>query len=107
MIMPFIDEGRAGDGNDLISMMWRDGPSLLDRWNANDVLVNVRIMFFATHAIANAFHVLLAHADLAAALRTSEEQKVANFVEEVLRLFGPAQFRTRGRRRPLSCRARL
>jgi cytochrome P450 len=100
LMLPYVEERRSGDGDDLISMLWRDGPRLLDGWGVRDVLANARMMYqggaeTATHAISDAMFLLLRHPELREQIRTGAEHAAACFVEEVIRLFGPVHFRSR------------
>ncbi len=99
-LMPFVEARRAGEGNDMISRLWRDGPSIRPDWGVEDVVTNVRHLFFAgsettAHTLSNIFYVLLTRPDIKERVRAAGDQGIANFVEEVLRLYGPVQFRTR------------
>jgi len=99
MLLPTIRERRAGDGDDPISIAWREGPELLPNWSEADVLGMVQTMFLAgthttSHAIANAADLLLTRPETAAQVRADESLEAA-FVEESLRLLGPAHFRMR------------
>lgn len=104
VLMPFVEARRnattAGDEADMITRLWRDGPTLRDDWNVEDVVTNVRHLFFAgsettVHTLANAFYVLLTQPELQNEIRAMGDKGVANFTEEVLRLYGPVQFRIR------------
>ena len=100
ILMPFVDARRSGDGDDMISRLWRDGPSIRPDWGVEDVVTNVRHLFFAgsettAHTLSNAFYILLTHPDMKEQIRAAGEQGIPNFVEEILRLYGPVQFRTR------------
>jgi cytochrome P450 len=99
MLLPVIRERRDGEGEDPISIAWREGPDLLPNWSEADVLGMVQTMFLAgthttSHAIANAAQLLLTRPEIAAQIRADESLESA-FVEESLRLLGPAHFRMR------------
>jgi cytochrome P450 len=99
LMLPYVEERASGEGTDVISMLWRDGPRLLDDWGTADVLANARMMYqggaeTATHAIAGAMFVLLGQPELREEVR-SGEQAASRFVEEVIRLYGPVHFRSR------------
>lgn len=104
VLMPFVEARRgsngAGDGNDMISRLWRDGPTLRPDWNTEDVVTNVRHLFFAgsettVHTLASAFYVMLTQPEIMAQVRAGGDKAIANFTEEILRLYGPVQFRSR------------
>jgi cytochrome P450 len=100
LLMPVIRARQAGTGDDLISRMWREGPSLLPDWDEIDMRANVRILFFGgsdttTHVLANAFHLLLTRPELQTRLREGGREAVNRFVEEALRMYGAIHFRPR------------
>jgi cytochrome P450 len=100
LLMPFIIERRGGDGDDLISRLWRGGAEALDGWDEIDMRANVRIIFFGgsdttTHVLANAFYVLMTDRQLAASVRDGGPEAISRFVEEALRLYGAIHFRPR------------
>jgi cytochrome P450 len=100
MISPFILARQSGEGDDLISKFWRDGPKLLDDWNLSDVMANARLMLQAgsdttTYATSNAAYLMLTRAGFARRLREADEAVRAAFVEEMLRLHGPVHLRSR------------
>ena len=100
MITPYIMARKSGDGDDLISKFWRDGPRLLDDWNLSDVMANTRLMLQAgsdttTYATSNAAYLMLTRGGLMEQLRSADEARLTTFVEEVLRLHGPVHLRSR------------
>ena len=100
VLMPFVEARRSGEGNDMISRLWRDGPTLRPDWGVEDVVTNVRHLFFAgsettAHTLSNAFYILLTQPQLKNQICAAGEHGIPNFVEEILRLYGPVQFRTR------------
>ncbi|AMK25623.1 cytochrome P450 [Sphingobium sp. TKS] len=102
-IMPIIEARKEGAGDDLISRMWREGPEIIRDFTAEDVYANVRELFLAgtdttAIAIANAVYRLVKDADTRQALIEGGPDKIATFVEEVLRLYGAVQFRFRSAR---------
>jgi cytochrome P450 len=99
MLLPYVRERRGGDGSDLISVAWRQGPDLFPDWSETDVLGMIQTMFLAgghttTGGITNAAQLLLTRPEIAAQIRADESLEPA-FVEESLRLLGPAQMRAR------------
>jgi cytochrome P450 len=100
LLMPYIRERRGGDGEDLISRLWRGGAEALDGWDEIDMRANVRIIFFGgsdttTHVLANSFYVLMTDRELAASVRAGGAETIGRFVEEALRLYGAIHFRPR------------
>jgi len=101
LIMPFVRERRAGTGEDLISLLWRDAPDLFDPgWDENAICDNVIVMWEGgTHslatAIGNALHLLASRPDLQEQLRAGGPDAAKAFVEEALRLYGPTVYNGR------------
>lgn len=99
-LRPIIEERRHGKGTDFVSRLWVGGPRIFEDWNAIDTLDSCRRLLFAgsdttTHAIANAFHLLLTDPELRAKVRPDDPGVISRFVDEVLRLNGSIQFRPR------------
>ncbi|MBM3346696.1 MAG: cytochrome P450, partial [Betaproteobacteria bacterium] len=101
-------ERSAGTGDDLISMIWRGGRELYGEFSDTDVFAEVRTMFFAgsdttTHAISNAFYLLLSNLDwlervrndLAGGENRGGDREFTAFIEEALRIYGAIHFRVR------------
>jgi cytochrome P450 len=100
MLLPFIRARRETLGMDLISRVWSAWPESLGEPGDDDVMAVGRELFLAgaeatTHAISNAFYLLLSDADLMARVRANRQQMVPQVVEESLRLFGAVHYRYR------------
>jgi cytochrome P450 len=100
LLTPFVRARRAGTGDDFISLLWRDGPSLFPDWGERDVLTLARAAVeggtdTTRHGTMNALYLMLGDPALADQLRAGGEAAVARFVEESLRLFPPFVFRPR------------
>lgn len=100
ILSPLVHARRDGVGTDFISRLWAGGNRVFDDWNDLDTLDACRRLLFAgvdttTHAIANAFHMLLTDADVMAKVGTGDAGLRGRFVEEVFRLNGSVQFRPR------------
>jgi cytochrome P450 len=100
LLMPLIREHEAGEGDDVVSSMWREGRRLLPDWDEIDMRANVRILFFGgadttTHTLANSLHTLMTRPDLADAVRGGDAKTLERFCEEMLRLYGAIHFRPR------------
>lgn len=100
MIEPFVEARRDGAGDDLISMMWREGKEALPDFGMTDARAAVRVMVqtgsdTATYAMTNALYLLLKHPEIRAQLRAGGEPAVSRFVEESIRLHGTVHFRSR------------
>lgn len=100
ILVPTIEQRRAGDGTDFISRLWEGGRKLYGDWNEIDTLDSCRRLLFAgsdttTHAIANAFRILLTDAEVRRQVQADPAGTMANLCEETLRLFGSVHFRIR------------
>ncbi|WP_052068096.1 cytochrome P450 [Rhodococcoides fascians] len=100
ILMPHVEERKSAQGNDLLSLLWRDGAEILDDWNETDVVGHIRNMFLggtdtSTLAITNALYLLLRDPELKARIADGDADLMARFVEESLRLYGPVHFRPR------------
>lgn len=100
ILRPIVRERRGGTGDDMISRLWAGGPGIFADWNEVDTLDACRRLLFAgidttTHALANAFYMLLSDETLMRRVREGGRPAVERFVEEALRLNGTVQFRSR------------
>lgn len=100
ILRPLVEARRDGSGRDFISRLWAGGKVVFDDWNDLDTLDACRRLLFAgidttTHAICNAFHMLLSDDALRAAVTSGDTAILDRFVEEVFRLNGSVQFRPR------------
>jgi len=97
---PFLQERRDGTGDDLISQLWHDGPEMLDGWNIEDVYIQLSSLFLGgshttTLALSNAFYLLLNDDALMQDVRTADDARLYNFVDQALRVLPPLHWRTR------------
>lgn len=100
LLRPVVRRRKTERGEDMISRLWEGGPNIFADWNEVDTLDSCRRLLFAgidttTHAMANAFHMLLTDAALMARVRAGGRDAVERFTEEALRLNGTVQFRSR------------
>jgi cytochrome P450 len=100
MLEPIVLSRKAGDGDDFISMIWRDSPGLFgDDWERHAVsLAGVTFESAAQttqYSTANGVYMLLKYPELADELREGGNKLLSAFVEESLRLYGPVLFRLR------------
>jgi cytochrome P450 len=106
MVWPSVHAKRGGDGDDFISMMWRDANSLFGEGDAHeeDIAYNVINAFIAGGSVANGannmLYLVLANPEIHAELRAGDEL-IDNFVEEGLRLYSPGEYRPRRARHDL------
>ena len=100
MLAPYLISRQGGEGPDLISQLWANGPKLIEGWNMADMRANTRLMMQAgadttTYATKNAIYLLTTRPELREKLAGADDATIANFVEELLRLYGPVHFRSR------------
>lgn len=97
LLMPFLDARRSGEGDDLISRLWRATPDLIDgEINDDAMYANLTTMFEAgvgtgAGAIGDVLYVLMKFPDYQERLR-EDPSLVPNFVEEALRLMMPGSY---------------
>jgi cytochrome P450 len=100
LLRPIVRERREKRGQDMVSRLWDGGPSIFPDWGESDTLDACRRLLFAgvdttTHALANAFYMLLSDTSLFTQVREGGQGAVEHFIEEALRLNGTVQFRSR------------
>lgn len=100
ILAPLVRERSQGTGDDFISKLWAGGHVIFEDWNEVDTLDACRRLLFAgvdttTHAINNAFYLLLTDEALRRQVAQGTPEIVDRFVEEVFRLDGSVQFRPR------------
>ncbi len=100
ILRPIVAARRGSDGQDMISRLWAGGPAIFADWNEVDSLDACRRLLFAgidttTHAMANAWYMLLTDDTLMKQVREGGRPAVERFAEEALRLNGTVQFRSR------------
>jgi cytochrome P450 len=97
MVLPYIEARRHGNGDDLISRVWREGEGLLDQWGLPEVMSTLGAFLFAgtdttVHSTANAFYLLLNDSELLQRVRSGDDETYVQFVDEALRLHGVVHF---------------
>jgi cytochrome P450 len=99
ILMPIIRSRKHSDGDDFISRLWQEGPSLLDNWNETDVLAQARVMLNAgshstSHLVSNCMYVYLTRPEVREAL-IGDPTLIGAFVEETIRYVGVIHFHVR------------
>jgi hypothetical protein len=97
LLMPYLDERRSGEGEDLISKLWRATPDLIDgEINDDAMYANLTTLFEAgvgtgAGAIGDVLYVLMKFPDYQRRLR-DDPSLVPAFVEEAVRLMMPGSY---------------
>ena len=97
LLMPYVTARQSGEGQDLVSRLWRDAPDLYDgEITAETVYAGVMSLFQAgvgtsAGAITDALYVLAKRPEWQDRLREDVEL-IPNFVEEALRLTCPGLY---------------
>jgi cytochrome P450 len=99
-LRPYAERGPLPDGDDIITMLWNDGPEIFPDWSVDDVLAGIITSFFAgSHTTAsganNGIHMLLTSPELRAQIRSGGEDAMERFVDEALRIAGVGHFMQR------------
>ncbi len=106
LLLPAIRSRRTAPREDLVSDLWRDGPSILDDWTESTMLDQAKTLFPAgghttANYLCNAIFLTLSDPALVATAR-DEPARVGRLVEEALRLQGPIHIRVREARQDVS-----
>ncbi|MCW3066596.1 MAG: hypothetical protein JWN32_3768, partial [Solirubrobacterales bacterium] len=103
LLLPYVRERRAGEGNDFISLVWRDADQIFGP-DSNYTEVDVAAIAQASAAAgtdttsattASGLYLLMTNPGLQDRLRAGGKEAIEIFVEEALRLQGPVQFLAR------------
>jgi cytochrome P450 len=100
IVRPYVLARRSGEGDDFISLVWRDAAHLYGPdYDETDVIATINVAFAGgsgtTAATTSAaLHHLMEHPELQDELR-SHAAAIPLFVEEILRLYGPTPYRQR------------
>jgi cytochrome P450 len=100
ILTPFVRERAKNPSDDLISVLWSEGPKLLPNWSERDVLDQCKTLFPAggettAYLIDNMMFLLLHHEQLMSTTAKSPADVLPKLVEEALRLHGSIHFRIR------------
>jgi cytochrome P450 len=102
LVRPYVEERRAGDGEDFISLVWRAAEDVFGPdHTAEDVIATINVAFSGgSHTTrsttSSGLYLLLGDPEVQGWIRSGGPSALARFVEETLRLFGaiPYQMRT-------------
>jgi cytochrome P450 len=90
-LLQWVRRYRSGEGDYLISMMWRDFPELFGSFDEEDVLANLKPAFETTStrsALRNALYSLISRPDLHDEMRAGGTKELGKFLEETFRVYG-------------------
>jgi cytochrome P450 len=99
-LLPVVRARRAQPRDDLLSELWRVGPSVFPDWGDDDVLAQCKVLFEAgtettTHLICTLTYLLVTRDELRRRLLADREALIPRFVEEALRILSPVHLRVR------------
>jgi cytochrome P450 len=99
LLRPFLlaAKGREPQEDDILALLWAEGPTIMPEWGLADMQAWVATTFFAgtdttTHAIQNGLYLLLTVPGLQDDVRAGGADSVERFSEEVLRLYPSVHF---------------
>jgi cytochrome P450 len=102
LLLPFVlaAKEREPRDDDILPLLWADGPTIMPDWGLEDVQAWIATTFFAgtdttTHAIQNAIYLLASTPSLQGELRSGRPEQVERFAEEVLRLYPSVHYTRR------------
>lgn len=101
LIEPYVLERSSGEGDDLISMLWREGDDVFGAgWGVKHVIGETLNAWSAgtgttRFSTANALYLLTTQPALQDQLRLGGDRERRALIEESLRLFGPLSYRPR------------
>jgi cytochrome P450 len=102
LLLPFVmaAKERPPKADDVLALLWSDGPSIMPDWGLEDMQAWIATTFFAgtdttTHAIQNAIYLLLQNPELQEEVRTGGPETLERYAEEVLRLYPSVHFTRR------------
>jgi cytochrome P450 len=102
LLLPFVlaAEEREPREDDILALLWSDGPSIMPDWGLEDMQAWIATTFFAgtdttTHAIQNAVYLLLEFPELQEELRAGGPELLERYAEEVLRLYPSVHYTRR------------
>ena len=102
LLLPFVMAAKEREprDDDVLALLWSEGPSIMPDWGLEDMQAWIATTFFAgtdttTHAIQNAIYLLLDSPDLQATMRAGGRETLERYVEEVLRLYPSVHYTRR------------
>lgn len=100
ILLPVIRERRENPGTDLLSRLWIDARGILEEFDEDLMLANARELFLGgfdttVHALSNGIYILLTNPEVRTILQNDRGERFDTFLEEVVRVYGVVQHRTR------------
>jgi cytochrome P450 len=100
ILLPYLRARREQPRDDLVSRLWAEAPALLEDATEEDMLATCRELYLGgsdttVHALSNAIYVLLTEPAIAASVRADRDRALSTFLDEVLRVWGSVQYRSR------------
>jgi cytochrome P450 len=103
LVMPYVRERKDGQGDDFISLIWRDAAKIFPAGyhpTERDIVVQAVTAFIAAaettaSTAASGFYLLMTQPGLMATVRAGGRPAIRAFIEETLRLYAPVTHRPR------------
>jgi cytochrome P450 len=101
MVRPYVEVRRYSEGDDFISLVWRGAEDLFGPdYDTVDVVGTINVAFAGgsqttAATTSGGIYLLMTRPGLEQELRDGGEEAIGNFVEEILRLYGPTPYRIR------------
>ena len=100
VLLPVVRDREVHRGSDLLSLLWNEAPAILDDCDEKAIVANAREFFLGgfdttVHALSNGLYLLLSDPELRARVEADRGATLDAFGEEVLRVWGVIQNRTR------------
>jgi cytochrome P450 len=97
MFRPYVAERRSGEGDDLISRLWREAPAIIGDDVGDEDILSAIITWWnsgsatVVHATINGLYMAVTNPEWRDAA-AQETETLRRLIEESLRLYGPAQW---------------
>ena len=99
LLIPFLEAAKKREPrpDDIMALLWAEGPTIMPDWGMEDMLAWVATTFFAgtdttTHAIENALYLMMVAPGVQDELRAGDAETIERYAEEILRLYPSVHF---------------